>query len=57
MAWDQIRFDLHPAGRSPACQGRVVTTPTSLAAVVQAGDVIGYEGQWRKAQAIKTVVL
>ncbi|WP_329580158.1 hypothetical protein [Streptomyces sp. NBC_01361] len=34
-----------------------MTTPTSHAAVVQAGDVIGCEGQWRKAQAIKTVVL
>ncbi|MCX5321246.1 hypothetical protein [Streptomyces sp. NBC_00120] len=29
-----------------------MTTPTSLAAVVQAGDVIRYEGQWRKVQAM-----
>ena len=34
-----------------------MTSPTRLAALVRTGDVIGYEGQWRKVKAIKTVVL
>ncbi|WP_326650377.1 hypothetical protein [Streptomyces sp. NBC_01750] len=34
-----------------------MTTPTKLAAIIKPGDVIGYEGEWRVAKAVRPVLL
>lgn len=31
-----------------------MSVPTKVAALLRRGDVIGYEGQWRRVRALKT---
>ncbi|KPI15167.1 hypothetical protein OK006_3040 [Actinobacteria bacterium OK006] len=42
----------HPFGPRPARRDRL-SVPTKRAALVVPGDVIGYEGQWRRVKTVK----
>lgn len=42
----------HPFGPRPARRDRL-GVPTKRAALVVPGDVIGYEGQWRRVKTVK----